>query len=248
MIQRRFALLIALLFSSNVARGEPPFLTDDPWVPPLHSWEINIPYTLTVTPINSTMQIPLLDINYVLFPDLVVIVDPQVVRFKRSGGNPQVGIGDTTVGVLWRFLGGLSEFDYQIATEPFIVIPTGDNERGLGLGRPAFQLQLLGQIGREPFKTYGLGGYNVQLGAGQRNYWNFAWVILYYPSEKGLIGLEILGNSPQTVGGKPLIGFDVGTKFNINKNLSLLVSGGRSFLKGRSINLYTGLQFNLNVP
>ena len=52
------------LMLASIARAGPPFVTDDPEVPPVGGWEINIPFTLQRTPGTTDIQAPLFDLNY----------------------------------------------------------------------------------------------------------------------------------------------------------------------------------------
>jgi hypothetical protein len=52
------------LMLASIARAGPPFVTDDPEVPPVGGWEINIPFTLQRTPGSTDIQAPLFDLNY----------------------------------------------------------------------------------------------------------------------------------------------------------------------------------------
>jgi hypothetical protein len=58
------ALVVGWFVLIGTAEAGPPFVTDDPEVPPVGGWEINIPFTLNRTPGSTQMNAPLFDFNY----------------------------------------------------------------------------------------------------------------------------------------------------------------------------------------
>jgi hypothetical protein len=58
------ALAVGWFVLIGTAEAGPPFVTDDPEVPPVGGWEINIPFTLNRTPGSTQMNAPLFDFNY----------------------------------------------------------------------------------------------------------------------------------------------------------------------------------------
>jgi hypothetical protein len=52
------ALVIGWFVLIGTAKAGPPFVTDDPEVPPVGGWEINIPFTLNRTPGSTQMSAP----------------------------------------------------------------------------------------------------------------------------------------------------------------------------------------------
>src|SRR6201987_4543103 len=80
----------------------PPFVTDDPEVPPVGGWEINIPFTLTRTPGLTQMNAPLLDMNYGL-PQLQIEFDIPMAVSSDDRKGTKAGLGDLLYGIKWRF-------------------------------------------------------------------------------------------------------------------------------------------------
>jgi hypothetical protein len=74
--------------------------------------------------------------------DLVVGLPWIRSRMKENGAtvSDESGAGDASLEVKWRFLdrGGFS-----LAMKPGLTLPTGNEERGLGNGRPSFGLTLI---------------------------------------------------------------------------------------------------------
>ena len=74
------------LMLASIARAGPPFVTDDPEVPPVGGWEINIPFTLQRTPGTTDIQAPLFDLNYGL-PNIQLEFDVPVAVVKDNLGT-----------------------------------------------------------------------------------------------------------------------------------------------------------------
>jgi hypothetical protein len=60
----RFILCVGWLFTIDLVRGGPPFVTDDPEPPPPGGWEINVPFIVERSRGKTEMDAPLFDLNY----------------------------------------------------------------------------------------------------------------------------------------------------------------------------------------
>ncbi len=60
----RTIVSICWLALGSTAEAGPPFVTDDPELPPPGGWEINVPFILERTPDRTEMNAPLFDLNY----------------------------------------------------------------------------------------------------------------------------------------------------------------------------------------
>jgi hypothetical protein len=60
---------VGWLLMIGPAQAGPPFITEDPELPPPGTWEINVPFIFERTPGETEMEAPLFDLNYGL-PDL----------------------------------------------------------------------------------------------------------------------------------------------------------------------------------
>src|SRR6516164_5208192 len=99
----------------GTAQAGPPFVTDDPDVPPVGGWEINIPFTLNRTPGSTQMNAPLFDFNFGL-PQLQLEFDiPVAVSSDRKATN--AGLGDLLYGIKWRFFND-EKIQIQFGTYP----------------------------------------------------------------------------------------------------------------------------------
>jgi hypothetical protein len=129
----RLALTAGWLILMATAKAGPPFSTDDPDVTALHSWEINLPFTLNRVSGSTAMNAPLFDFNYGL-PQLQLEFDVPVA-VSSDQHRTTTGLGDLLYGVKWKFFED-ERTQIEFGTYPQMFAPTGDVRRGLGDGRP----------------------------------------------------------------------------------------------------------------
>ena len=99
-----------------------PFVTDDPEVPPVGGWEINIPFTLNRTPGLTQMNAPLVDMNYGL-PQLQLEFDVPLAVVSDDRKRTNAGLGDLLYGIKWRFYKD-DKTQTQIGVYPQVLVPT----------------------------------------------------------------------------------------------------------------------------
>ena len=98
--KRRIGLALAVcwLVLTETSKAGPPFVTDDPEVPPVGGWEINVPFTLNRTPGSTQMNAPLLDMNYGL-PQLQIEFDIPIAVSSDDRKGTNAGLGDLLYGI-----------------------------------------------------------------------------------------------------------------------------------------------------
>ena len=170
----------ALLLLSHVCLAGPPFFTDDPVpVEPGH-WEINNYSAGTFVKGAAAGAMAGIDANYGPVENVQLHLLAPVAFAQSSGMSEQFGVGDIEVGVKYRFLpAGNNDWWPQIGFYPFLDFPTGNAARGLGTGETHafFPIWLQKDFGK--WTTYGGGGYWINPGAGNENYWYAGWVLQY---------------------------------------------------------------------
>lgn len=232
-----------VVFSLLVARATcagPPFVTDDPEIPPPGGWEINIPFILERSHRETDMNAPLFDINYGL-PHVQLELDVPVEVVHRDGDGTDAGIGDVVAGVKWVFL---DEQGWRplLAIYPQIELPTGDRHRGLGEGKPAYILPLVAEKNWGKWTVYGNVGYVVQTADGKRNYWYEGVSVNREVNERLQLGAELFGNSPVATGERSNVAFNLGGTWKMSEHLNLLFSAGRSISGDIDFMTYVGVQ------
>ena len=215
-------------------------MTDDPEVPLSGSWEINVPFILERTPGRTDLAAPLLDLNYEL-PEVQLTAEFPVEVVSKDHGRTAAGAGDLLLGVKWRFV-HTERSQLQLGFYPQLLVPTGNHERDLGGGQPAFVLPFLAQKSWDKWTLYGNVGYWWQTAAETRNY-DYAGAVLEREiNERLTLGAELFGNFPKEQGGGSDVGFNVGGAWKVREHLNLLFSGGRDIVGGTNATVYIGLQ------
>jgi hypothetical protein len=74
--------------------------------------------------------------------------------------------------------------------------------------------------------TYGGGGYWINPGAGNRDWWFAGWLVQYQLLPELAIGTEIYHETSQQVGTGSDTRLNIGAVFDFNENNHLLLSGG----------------------
>ncbi len=230
--------MITLLFALQPSLAGPPFFTDDPVpVEPGH-WEINTYSSATFARGATAGAMPAADINYGAIENLQLHVLAPVAFARLSGSDVKFGAGDFEIGAKYRLLTPeASDWWPQIGIYPLLDFPTGDAARNLGTGRTHAFFPIWVQKDFGDWTTYGGGGYWINPGPGNKNYWFAGWVLQYRIIETLALGGEIFhttssvsGGSESfgvTVGSKPATGFNLGGTYDFNKTYHVLFSFGR---------------------
>jgi hypothetical protein len=154
---------------------------------------------------------PSLEINYAVAENVQLHFLVPLAFNHTSGDRTQWGIGDTELGIKYRFLDA-KEDDWlpSAAVFPIIVAPTGDDDRSLGTGHTHAFLPLW--LGKEfgDWTAFGGGGYGINPGNGNRNYLFLGVGITRKITEDLRLGAEIFRTSRTEDDGKDAIGFNLG--------------------------------------
>jgi len=230
---------MALIFGGR-ARAGPPFLTDDPEPVDYEHWEVYGFATGDRTNGGDAVSGPAFEANYGAFHDTQLHIAGQVAHVTSNDQPSATGLGDTELGVKYRFVHETSE-QPQVGVFPAIELPTGDADRGLGNGRAWFRLPLWLQKSFGPWKTYGGGGVTLNSAPGQRDYRYGGWLVQRDFGSRLTLGGEIFSQGASTANGRGFTAFNFGGYFNFTENFSLLFSAGRSFSGERHTVWYLGL-------
>jgi hypothetical protein len=95
----------------------------------------------------------------------------------------------------------------------------------------------------DPWLTYGGGGYWINPGAGNHNWWYAGWLLQRQMTEKLALGVEIAHETAKTVGGSSDTFFNVGTIFDFSERHHLLLSAGQTLQGPGSFQAYIAFQF-----
>lgn len=214
-------MLAALALSTRAAAG-PPFLTDDPEPTDLRHWEIYAPL-LEIEGKGSDYEGSLgAEFNYGAAPDLQITVGVPFA-YAHDNSGLRSGLGDLEVSAKYRFYHNEAA-GIQIAAFPGIALPTAT--RAMGSDRVTALLPIWGQKDFDDWSIFGGGGYAINPGRGNRDYWTAGVAVVREVSDTLLIGIEAERQSADEIGGSASTSLGVGAIVHLPKPLRLLVSGG----------------------
>jgi hypothetical protein len=137
------------------------------------------------------------------------------------------GVGDIELGAKYRFV---EEGDVrpQVGTFPLVEVPSGDADRGLGSGKTRVFVPLWLQKSFGKWTTYGGGGYWINPGEGNRDWWYAGWQAQVQLTPSFAPGAEIWYQSPGAAAAGDQVRFNVGAVLDFGEHHHLLVSAGRA--------------------
>src|SRR5271154_6194433 len=201
------AAFLLLLFSVPACAG-PPFQTDDPEPIDFRHFEF---YTFAAsdgTRIETDTEGPALEFNWGALPNVHLhIIVPIAAALPANNpalaplsmGPRAFGIGDIETGIKYRFVQE-TKHRPMIGTFVMFELPSGDAERGLGVGKAWYKLPWWVQKSFGPWTTYGGGGETVIRGVpGYRNYAFAGWLVQRDLGKKWTLGTEVFYHGPEGV-------------------------------------------------
>ncbi len=226
---RSFSLLgvlaTLLLSPSSGAWAGPPYITDDPEPVEYQHWEVYLASQYSHNADGTAGTAPHIEVNYGVHPNMQLHLIMPFSYSHPSGMPLQYGLGDAELGVKYRFAQETATRP-QVGVFPLLEVPTGDSGRGLGNGQAQMFLPVWIQKSWGKWSSYGGGGYWINPGVGNRNYWFTGWQIQRSLTKQLSLGTELFFASPNVVGGSGRSGFNVGLVYDFNEGHHLLFSTG----------------------
>ena len=220
----RCLALLSLLLPTAAWAG-PPFLTDDPVPTDTGHWEIYGPYFEASGKGSEFEGSSGVEINYGAAKDVQITVGmPAAFAHDSAGSN--WGAGDVEVSVKYRFYHD-EESGLSIATFPGLSLPTASH--GLGAGRVTAFVPIWAEKDAGPWSFFGGGGYAINPGPGNRDYWTGGVAIARQVNEKLLIGAEADRQGADRLGGNGSTSLGIGFIYRLQAPFRLLASGGPMF-------------------
>lgn len=233
-----FAFLTGLLASSPALAG-PPYFSDDPEPTDYKHWEIYL-FANGLGRNGGTEGSAGLDLNYGAAKDLQLTA----VLPLDYGGGDGLRRGDAEVAAKYKFVhqkdGSIIP---DIAFFPRLFLPTSRESR-----RTQVLLPLWAQKDLGPWAVFGGGGYQVNPGPGNRDYWLQGVGVTRTVTKRLTLGAEIYHQGPDAFDAKPFTGVNVGASYRLKAPFSLLVSFGPGLQNPRSEGhyaFYTALKLDL---
>ncbi|HYA92530.1 MAG TPA: transporter [Thermodesulfobacteriota bacterium] len=236
--------LFSLVLSPMVAWAGPPFVTDDPEPVEYRHWEFYLASQDAKNKEGWSGTAPHFEVNYGALPNLQLHMIAPLAYAKPNDGSARYGFGDLELGAKYRFI---QETDWrpQVGTFTMLEVPTGSSSKGLGSGQVRAFLPIWLQKSWGPWQSYGGGGYWINPGSENKDYWFFGWQVQRELSKVITLGAEVFYNTPtaREEGGRT--GFNVGTIVNFTDEHHLLFSTGRDIHGQNRFSVYVAYQLTI---
>ena len=235
-LRLRFLVVLALAgFVAGAAHAGPPFITDDPEPTEYHKWEIYNFVTGTREDGATSANFGI-DLNYGGLHD--VQLTATLPLHAETGQS--VAAGDVELAAKFKFVHqreGSAMPD--LAVFPRVFLPTGR-----GSTRVQLLLPLWAQKDYGKWSLFGGGGYVLNPGPGNRNFWQAGFVVNRQVAPGFQLGLEYYGAGSEADGERPIHGLNVGTVIHLKGPFSLLGAFGQG-LNRKQTTFYSSLKLDL---
>jgi hypothetical protein len=230
----RIVAALLLAWGGAVSAG-PPFVSDDPEPTDSGHWEIYGFAGGTHIP-GETAGATGFDINYGGARDLqLTAVVPLDYRTGREGA---AGIGDIELAAKYKFLHQSDGSPLpDVAFFPRVFLPSGGHR--FGSGRVSLLLPLWAQKDFGKWSLFGGGGYDLNPGLGQRNFWLTGIGLQRSLSERFALGAEIYHQTPDAEDAHRFTGVNLGALYRLDPHWSLLGSAGPGLEHARTEGRYS---------
>jgi len=243
-LQRTKIVVVSLCMIGAVrwAWAGPPFVTDDPEPVPLQHGEIYLASQTAHAADGWAGTAPHVEFNYGALPNLQLHLIAPLAFSAPTHATSQMGLGDVELGAKYRFLEE-TEWRPQAGVFPLVELPTGDADRNLGAGQTQVFLPLWLQKSAGKWMTYGGGGYWINPGAGNHDWWFMGWLLQYQLRSDLAIGTEIFHETSQQVGAGSDTKINFGAVFDFTEHHHLMISGGPVIQGPSGFQTYLAYQF-----
>ncbi len=236
--------LMILAISPVCALAAPPITTDDTGTPGPGNWEINVGVTVDKRSEKTRCETPALDINYGIGENIQLNYSISWIVLDSRDGVTKNGLGNSEAAIKWRFLDQDKQgIDMSVYPRLIFNNPTSSADRGLVDKGTTFRLPF--QIEKKVW----IVTINTEIGHDFRQRGGDEWlygIAFKYAEIKGLEALaEIFGTADNSFKRHETV-FNLGVRFDVGKNYTLLASAGRSFHGAPDqpdLLLYAGIQF-----
>jgi hypothetical protein len=239
----RLAAVWCLVGSAGAVAG-PPYDTDDPEPVELHHWELYLATLQSLTRDGAGGSAPHVEVNYGALPDLQLHLLVPLAYNRPRGGPTAYGVGDVEVGIKFRFVAERG-WRPMVGTFPFFEVPSASETKGLGTGEPRLFIPLWAQKSVGRCTTYGGGGYWINPGSGNRNWWFVGWQGQCKVAKGVTPGAELYYKTADQIAGRGDLRFNVGLVLDLAKHHHLLCSAGRSIVGDTRLAGYFAYQLTL---
>jgi len=192
-------------------------------------WEFYLGTQDEITNDGATGTAPHVEINYGAAPNVQLHLIVPVGYSWPSGGPTMYGLGDVEVGAKFRFV---QESEGKkipmVGTFPLLELPVGNESKGLGAGHVRAFIPVWFQKSFGPWTSYGGGGYWLNPGAGNHNFWFVGWQVQRRFSHHVTLGTEVFHTTADSIHASSNQGFNVGLVLDLSEKQHVLFSAGRA--------------------
>ena len=222
-----------------------PLITDDTGTQGTGHWQLEINTDQTRSRADgATSRAGQLNttLTHGLTDDLDVALTLPLLRLRPAGGPNTSGVGDAAVQAKWRLLGPEGGEDGgSLALKPMLLLPTGDDGRGLGTGRAGASLNLLAAWQAGQVTALGnLGAsYNGNRAGDRTALWNASAAVLVTPLPALTLALDVgASRNPQHGTGATLRYGLLGAIWHVDDKTDLDLGWRRNLGGGQTANTW----------
>jgi hypothetical protein len=217
------------MLSPCVAIAGPPFLTDDPEPTETGRWEIYAPEFDAAGKGADFDGSFGAELNYGAAPNLQLTLGLPA-GYSHDASGFRVGQGDLRLSAKYRFYHDEAA-GVSVAVFPGFSLPTAG--KGLGSRHVTALLPVWAQKDAGPWSVFGGGGYAINPGAGNRDYWTGGLAVARIFSKRLFAGLEFDRQGADSIDGQASTSFGLGAIVQLKAPFRLLASGGPTFVDGK---------------
>jgi hypothetical protein len=221
-------LAFALFLYPATAWAGPPFMTDDPEPTGTGHWEIYGPIVEGEGRGSDFEGSAGVEINYGAAPDLQLTLGLPT-GFTHDDAGWRWGAGDVAVSAKYRFYHD-ERAGVSIAAFPGITLPTASN--GMGSDKVTALLPVWLQKDAGAWSIFGGGGYAINPGIDNRDYWTGGAAVTRQVVPGLLIGVEAERQGPDAIGARATTSLGLGAIVQLPSPFRLVASGGPTFSDG----------------
>jgi hypothetical protein len=225
--------------SASEAIAGPPFATDDPVPTDYHSFEIYVYSQGTHDSSETSGTLPGVEVNYGAAPNLQISIAVPLAFDKGDSHGARYSDGATELGAKYRFIQeDDASWSPQVSFYPSVEIPIGDSDRpvGVGGGHARYFFPLWTQKSFGAWTTFGGGGYWINPGRGDKDYWFTGWALMRQITPDFSLGIEAFRQTSDTLSGRDSTGTNIGALYDFNDRWHLIGSIGTGVQNRRSTN------------
>jgi len=224
-ILKRLAPGVAAVLAPAAAFAGPPYLTDDPEPTDTGHWEVYNFVDGLKAPDGLGGEAGL-DLNYGAAKDLQLTAVVPLAYSARgySLSGLQAGGGVLEFAAKLKLLHQSDKgWAPDLAVFPRLFVPTDSR---FGPARTNLWLPVWAEKDLGPWSVFGGGGYDVNPGAGEQNFWQGGVAVTRSFGEKASLGAELWRQTDDTPTGGGFTAVNLGATWRLTRYWSLIGSGG----------------------